>query len=279
MSSWHVDTDLIDRFVHNDPIDHVTAASIEQHLAACPACRLGVAERTGPDLVDDVWSAVVERIDRSHAGIVERSLVRARIEPAPARLLGATPGLRAATLLAVSLVVAVVVWASRVADAAGLFLALAPVVPTALVAISFAANAEPGGEGALATPEYGGRLLLRRALAVEVLALAVLGLGAVFVPLDGGRAVAWLLPATALSAATVAAGARWPTTHAAAVLVGGWFGVLAVGEALDGRSGGPPFADAAAFGATGQVVALAVLGGAVSVVSARRHTLFQEVVR
>jgi hypothetical protein len=159
------------------------------------------------------------------------------------------------------------------------FLALAPVVPTALVAMTFAANADPGGESGMATPEYGFPLLLRRAVAVELLALAILAAGACFVSLDGLRAVAWLLPATALSASTVAAGVRWSTTNAAMALLAGWFGALAVGEVVDGRRGGPPLAEAPVFGVPGQLVALAILVVSVAVVYSHRHSVFQEVTR
>ena len=279
MTTWHVDGELIDRFVRNDPLDHVTAASIEQHVATCSRCQQRVSERTAPDLLDQVWSQVVDGVDRSESRRLDRWLVRVGVEPGPARLLAATAGLRAAAVVAVTLVVAVIVWASRAADAGGVFLALSPIVPTGLVAISFAVNADPAGECGLATPAFGLPLLLRRAFAVQVLALAALGAGSLFVPFDGARALAWLMPATALSAATVAAGSRWPTTHSAAVLLALWFGALAIGEAAGGRRGGAPFADAPVFAMAGQVAALTVLVASIAVVHAHRHTLFQEVTR
>jgi len=106
--------------------------------------------------------------------------------------------------------VAAVVWASRAADAGGAFLVFAPVVPTALVALSFAPGTDPAGECGLATPAYGFALLMRRALTVEMLALILLGTGSVLSPIEGARTVAWLLPAFALSVGTLAAGVRWP---------------------------------------------------------------------
>lgn len=279
MSNWHVARDLIDRFAANEPLDHVTEASIEQHIATCGRCQRRVAERHSNDLVDRVWSGVAARMDESESSIVERWLTGAGIEPAPARILTATPGLSAATVAAVVLVVGAVVWASRAADAAGLFLALAPVVPTVLVAASFATNVEPGGECTLATPEFGLALLLRRVLAVETLALLVLGVGSLFVSFDGARAMAWLLPATALSACTVAAGTRWPTPRSATVLLAAWFAALAVAESIGGDRGGPPFADTPVFGPAGQLTALAFLVGSIGVVYSQRHTVFQEVTR
>jgi hypothetical protein len=278
VTSWHVDVDSIDRFVRNDQLDSVTAASIEQHVATCPRCQQSVSDRTSPDLLDRVWSQVVDEVDHVESGRVQRWLVRAGVEPGPVRLLGATAGLRIAVVTAVALIVAAIVWASRAADAGGVFLALAPVVPTGLVAISFSVNADPAGECGMATPAFGLPLLLRRAVAVEVLALAVIGAGSLFVPFDGARAVAWLVPAMALSAATVAAGSRWQTTHAAGALLAAWFGVLAIGEVVGGR-GGAPFANSQVFEAVGQVAAFAILVGSIAVIHTYRHTIFQEVIR
>jgi hypothetical protein len=91
--------------------------------------------------------------------------------------------------------------------------------------------------------------------------------------------VAWLLPATALSVSTVAAGVRWSTTNAALTLLAGWFGALAVGEFGDGRHAGPPLAEAPVFGVPGQLVALSILVVSVVVVYSHRHSVFQEVIR
>lgn len=280
MSNWHVTEEIIARYVDDEVnLDHVTVASIEEHVERCPSCQRGVRERTRPELLDQVWSGVADRVDRTESGVVERWIVRLGVEPAPARLLGATAGLRVATVAAVVLVVAAMVWASRAADAAGVYLALAPVVPTALVAISFATDAEPGGESGLATPVFGFPLLLRRALAVEVLALLVLAAGSLFISLDGPRAVAWLLPATALSVGTVAVGTRWPAPHAATALLGGWFGVLAAGELIGRREGVPPLVDTPVFGTIGQLVAGGLLVVSMGVVYLERHHVFQEVAR
>jgi len=281
MSDWHVTEEIIARYVDDEvTLDHVTAASIEKHVERCSHCQRSVGEWTRTELLDQVWSGVADRVDRSESRVVERWLVQLGVEPAPARLLGATPGLRLATVAAVMLVVAAVAWASRAADAAGVYLALAPVVPTALVAISFSGNADPGGECGLATPVFGFPLLLRRALAVEVLALLVLAAGSLFISLEGASAVAWLLPATALSVGTVAVGTRWPAPRAAAALLVGWFGVLAAGELVGHRDdGAPPFVDAPVFGMVGQLVAGGLLVVSMCVVYTQRHHVFQEVTR
>lgn len=281
MSNWHVTEEIVARYVDDElGLDHVTVASIEEHVERCSRCQRSVGERTRTELLDQIWSGVADRIDLAESGFVERWLVRVGREPAPARLLGATPGLRLAALGAMVLVVAAAAWASRAADAAGVYLALAPVVPTALVAISFAVNADPGGESGLATSGFGFPLLLRRAVAVEVSALVVLAVGSLFTTLDGARSLAWLLPATALSIGTVALGTRWPAPRAGVALLGGWFAILATGEAVGGRNGAtPPFIDAPVFGPVGQLASGLVLVVSMGVVYAQRHRVFQEVPR
>jgi len=281
MTDWHLTGELTARYIDDQRnLDHATAASIEEHLARCSPCQRRVGEQSGTEWLDRVWAGVADRIDLSESGFVERWLVRVGREPAPARLLGATPGLRLATFGAMVLVVAAAAWASRAADAAGVYLALAPVVPTALVAISFAANADPGGESGLATAGFGFPLLLRRAVAVEVSALVVLAVGSLFTTLDGARSLAWLLPATALSVGTVALGTRWPAPRAGVTLLAGWFGILAAGEVVRAdNAAGPPFVDAPVFGPAGQLASGIVLVVSMGVVYTQRHRVFQEVPR
>lgn len=281
MSDWHMTAELTARYVDDlASLDQATAASIEEHLARCSPCQHRVGELTGVEWLDRVWDGVADRIDLTESGFVQRWLVRVGGEPAPARLLGATPGLRLATFGAMVLVVAAAVWASRAADAAGVYLALAPIVPTALIAISFSANADPGGESGLATAGFGFPLLLRRAVAVEVSALVVLAAGSLFTTLDGARSVAWLLPATALSVGTVALGTRWPAQRAGVTLLAGWFAILALGEVVRADNGaGPPFVDAPVFGPAGQLTSGVVLVVSMAVVYTQRHRVFQELPR
>ena len=95
-------------------------------------------------------------------------LGRVGFDEAAARLVAATPALRAAWLAAVALVVGVVVVACQAADSDGLFLAIAPLLPLAGVAAVFAPGTEPAGEIGSATPLMGFGLVVRRAELVLV---------------------------------------------------------------------------------------------------------------
>lgn len=272
---WHVPDDWLARFVDQPAlVDGLSAASIEQHLSACDRCQTRLASRFPADELSAVWDEVADRIDRTTDGIVGRWTERLGLATAPVRLLAATPALRVGALLALVAIVTAVAWVSRRADAAGVFLLLAPVVPVVLVTASFAPGSDPAGEAGLATPMYGFALIVRRAVALELVAVAVLALGSLFVPLDGLRSVAWLLPALALSLATMAGSVRWRPATMAVVLLATWFGLAVL---TTSRTAGHRLADAALFDASGQVGMAVLAGGAMIVITAYRDVLFQEV--
>jgi hypothetical protein len=277
VTDWHIPDDLMVAFSTNPHRIHdVTAASIEQHLTACRSCQARLAELAERPDLDAIWAEVEDGVDRSRTGLTERLLGWLRVESGPARLVAATPALRIGALGAVAVMVAAVVLVSRVADVGEAFLVLAPVVPTALVALSFAPGVDPAGECGLATPVFGFGLVIRRAVAVEVLALLVLAVGSLFVPLDGLRALGWLVPALALSSGTLAASTRWPAPRAAAVLTVGWASVLVLAYVAEGSR---DLVDTTVFDAFGQTLLAVLAGGACCVMAMNRHVLFQEVSR
>lgn len=275
MSQWHVPDDMLVRFSASPgEVDDVTATSIEQHLTACSSCRSSLADVSpGPEL-DAIWVGVEDRVDRAEVGFTERLLGRLGVESGPAQLIAATPALRIGALGAVGLIVAAVVLVSRATDVEEAFLVLAPVVPAALVALSFAPGVDPAGECGLATPVFGFGLVMRRAAAVEVLALLVLAVGSLFVPIDGPRALGWVLPALALSLGTLAGSVRWSAPQAAAGLTLGWAALLVLAYvAQDGRD----LAKSVVFDPSGQVVFGLVAAVACVVIVLNRQILLQEV--
>jgi len=257
-------------------IHHVTAASIEQHLTACRACQVSLAGVSPRPELDAIWAEVQDGVDRAGVGFTERLLRWLRVESGSARLIAATPALRVGAVAAVGLIVAAVVLVSRVADVGEAFLVLAPVVPTALVALSFAPGVDPAGECGLATPVFGFGLVIRRALAVEVLALLVLGIGSLFIPIDGPTALAWLIPALALSLGTLAGSVRWAAPQAAAGLTMGWATVLVLAYVAEG---GRDLVESAVFDPSGQAVLGLMAVGASVVMMMNRQVLLQEVNR
>jgi hypothetical protein len=272
---WHVPDLWLARFAEQPgSVDGVNAASIEQHLAACGQCQAQLARRFPADELAAVWGEVADRIDRRADGFAGWWSDRLGFSTASVRLLAATPALRASALVALIALVAVVAWTSRRADAAGLFLLLAPVAPVALVAASFTPGADPAGEAGLATPMYGFALIVRRALALELVAVSVLALGSLLVPLDGWRSIAWVLPSLALSLGTMAGSVRWRPITVAAVVLTAWG---AAATASTWRTAGHRLADSPLFDVSGQVGLVALALGAILVITAHRDVLYQEV--
>lgn len=277
MSEWHIPEELMLGFsTHPGEIDDATAASIEQHLTACGDCQADLALMAPQAQLDAIWAEVEDGVDRAGVGFTERWLNRLGFESGPARLVAATPALRLGAVLAVALIVAAVVMVSRAADAGEAFLALAPVIPTALVGLSFAPGADPAGECGLATPVFGFGLVVRRALGIELVALVVLAVGSLFVPIDGLRALGWLLPALALSMGTLAGGVRWSAPATATALTTGWVAALVLAQATSANGS---LIESAVFEAAGQTVLALMATAAFLVVATNRQVLFQEVER
>lgn len=277
MNDWHIpDESLVAFSADPGEMGDAAAASIEQHLTACAECQAALAALAPQAQLDAIWAEVQDGVDRAGIGFVERRLAQLGFESGPARLMAATPALRVGAVLAVGLIVAAVVLVSRAADAGEAFLALAPVVPTALVGLSFAPGADPAGECGLATPVFGFGLVIRRALGIELVALFVLAVGSLFVPIDGLRALGWLLPALALSIGTLAGGVRWSAPTTASALTAGWVGALVVAQVSDSNGS---FADSVVFDTVGQTVLALMVTVAILVAVTNRQVLFQEVKR
>ena len=257
-SAWHAPPELLARFAQ-DPtsLDVATASSVEAHLVACAACRAGVADHADQRVVDLSWAAVADRIDQPRPAVIERLLQRLGVQAATARLVTATPGLRASGVLGLALLSGLAVLASRQADAEGPFLLLAPLVPLVGVALSFASTSDPSGEAGLAAPVFGVGLALRRGAAVLALAFVLLGVAALTVPHLGAAPVAWVLPAAALVSLSLA-GCTWVRPE---VAVGGlaatW--VLGISGAHWLGRFEEPVIELAPFTPVGQALALAAL--------------------
>ena len=268
-AAWHASPALLARF-RDDPgaVDDMTASSVEAHLVACADCRQVLTAGADPALTATSWEAVADRIDRPRPRLAERLLHGAGVNPGVARLLAATPGLRAAGLASVALLATAAVMLSRTAGAEGPFLVLAPLAPLAAVAAAFTPAAEPAGEAALATPLHGVGLVVRRAAVILGMSFALLALAALALPDLGATAAAWVLPALALALGALAL-ATWTRVEVAVVTLGaGW--LLAVTTAWWIADVDTPVADAPTFARAGQVAALVLGGVAVAVLTARR---------
>jgi hypothetical protein len=266
--TWHAADDVLTTFAR-DPraVDRTTAASVETHLAACERCRKVVADAGDAAFAELSWDAIADAIDRPKRSPIERVLA-VLLPPHTARLVAATPVLQAAWLGAVIVVAAAAVAASRNLHSDGVFLALAPLVPLAGVALTFAPAADPAGEAALATPAHGVGLVVARTLAVVATTLPILLLASVLLPVVGAGALAWLLPALALTATTTCVSTWWTPQAAAAGAATTWATAVTVAGYINNAPGA--LARSGLFGVYGQLLFALLLVAALVVGVARR---------
>ena len=268
-TQWHASSAVLAEFAF-DPaaIDDMTAASIEAHLVTCPECRRQMTMTADPALVTVSWDALADRIDQPRARIFERVLQRIGISADLSRLVAATPALQGAALLSICALAVAAAAVSRTTGAEGLFLVLAPLLPLVAVAASFAPAGDPAGEVGIATPVNGAGLVVRRATAVAGITLVILAAAALALPDLGWRAAAWVLPALALSLASMALRTWLRLEVAVAVLAGAWLATVWSLWWLAGLD--TPVIDSAAFAASGQLTAFAAAVASGVVAAARR---------
>ena len=249
-TGWHADADDLRAYARGE-LEAPRLWSVDTHLLACAPCRLALAEAGDPLALDLGWERLDAELDAPRPGVFEALLMRCGVADHTARLLAATPVLRASWLGAVLLVLAMTVLSVYTVDSPSLFLALAALLPLAGVALSYGPALDPTYEMALVAPLHGFRLLMTRTVAVLVASLGLNGLATLALPEYGLRALAWLLPALALTTTGLALTARLGPVLAPALVSGGWVTLLLVAEATTHGTLVP-------FTAAGQGVAAAV---------------------
>lgn len=224
--SWHVTEEDVRAYARGE-LAPPALWSADAHLAACADCRALLAEASDPALLDAGWERLDAELDAPRRGMFETLLVRLGAADHTARLLAATPVLRRSWLLATGLVLMLTVLAVHVIHTPVLFLALAPLAPLASVALSYRPALDPTYEMAVVAPLHGFKLLMIRTVAALGTGLALNGLATLALPGYGLLALAWLLPALALTAAALALSARLGPLLAPALVGGGWLALVA----------------------------------------------------
>jgi hypothetical protein len=224
--TWHVDQDVLDRYQFGT-LDRVASASLEAHVTSCGQCRSMIAFDSA--WVYESWRRIADRVQPSETSVVERVLCWVGVPPHLARVVSVTPSLRPAWLLGVAFTLAFAGIVSQVAvpGSIDLFLAVAPLVPVAGVAVAYGRVGDTAHEITAATPVDPILLLLLRTAAVTVFAFV---LSLIFdVVFSATRETGlWILPALALTLGTLALGAHVSMWLAGVTSAGVWVLLLAV---------------------------------------------------
>lgn len=255
--TWHVAEEDLRAYARGE-LAGPLLWSADTHLVACAECRGVLGEVSDPVALDAGWERLDAELDAPRPGWFEALLTRVGIADHTARLLAATPVLRRSWLAAVVFLLLATVGAVHTVGSPTLFLALAPLLPLAGVALSYGPALDPTYEMAVVAPMHGFRLLMIRTLAVLVAGLGLNGLATLALPGYGLRALAWLLPALALTATGLALTPRLGPVLAPSLVGGAWVAVLLAAQAAQHTAADPlaPFT-AAGQGVAGAVAALA----------------------
>lgn len=225
--SWHVDQEVLHLY-RTGMVDRVTAVSLEAHVTECAECRAGVV--ADDDWLERSWAGIAERVEPGPPTFTERLLVWVGVPSHLARVISITPSLRPSWLLALSLSLVFAAIASRLAIQPGsldLFLVVAPLVPVAGVAVAYGWVGDPAYEITIASPMDPLRLMLMRTVAVTGSAFVLSLVLDVVVPSARGIGL-WILPALALTLATLALGTRVTMWVSSSVSAGVWVTLVGV---------------------------------------------------
>ncbi|MFD0228765.1 zf-HC2 domain-containing protein [Streptomyces hirsutus] len=229
-SRWHVPAEDLRAYARGE-LAAPMLWSADTHLTACAHCRGVLAEAADPVALDAGWERLDAELDAPRPGFLESLLLRLGVADHTVRLLAATPVLRRSWLGAVVAVLLLTVVAGRSGATTGsptLFLALAPLLPLLGVALSYGPALDPTYEMAVVAPMPGFRLLMIRTVAVLGAVFGLNGLATLALPWYGAAALAWLLPALALSATGLALTARLGPVLAPSLVGGAWITLLLV---------------------------------------------------
>ena len=219
-----------------------------------------------PSRVERNWMAISAELFAPQPSRVERWLRRVGLPAAVTRLMVATPALRRAWFVALTLVVFVGLVAAdngSSPDDLLTLLVLAPLVPVLGVSMAYGPGSDPAHEITLAAPLSGFRLIMIRSATVVLCSVAVLALASLLTGAVPSLAFAWLLPSLGLTAASLALMTFTTPRRSGAVVAVGWMVAVIVAR----NSGGDPLA---AFAAAGQISMVLLFGVGLWIAHRRR---------
>jgi len=209
------------------------------------------------------FAAIEAELDAPPESLLARLLKRIGVEDRIVPLVTATPALRRSWIIAVAVALLFALNAASSAVGNGtdrivVFLTIAPLVPVLGVALAFGPAVDPTHEVSIAAPMDGFRLFLVRAITVFSASTTMLLIGSLLVPAGGASRIAWLLPALATTALTMALATRFDPRFAAGGVGALWVIVVVIvsqaatpsamfGPLTQALSGGVTLAAAAMF--------------------------------
>ena len=224
-STFHIEPTALELYV-DGRLSFEEVASVEAHLLSCGDCRAAVVPAASRSRLDSIWGQVVADTLLAPPTRIERMLTACGLREGTARLLTVTPSLRLAWFTAMALVLTFAVLAADSGPRGMLwFLTVAPLLPVAGVAMAYGPTTDPAHELTIAAPYDLVRLVLIRSCAVVASSIAITGIASLLLPYHTWAA-AWLLPALALSAASLAIGTRTEPLVAAAVIAVAWISTV-----------------------------------------------------
>ena len=218
-----------------------------------------------PARIDANWRAISIELDAPRPSRLERALRLVRIPVPVVRMVAATPALRRSWYLSILAVVLVGLGVADPSADGSLFalLVMAPLLPVLGVAMAYGTAADPSHEIQVATPAHGLRLVTIRAATVLSVSIVVIVSLSLLNQAARPVAAAWLLPALAVTTASLAVMTVRPPRQATSFVALGWFAAVLVARIV----ADDPLA---AFRVGGQVAAVAVAAAAAVMTYLRR---------
>jgi len=232
--TWHAEPETLARYARGE-LDDIDAFSVELHVVTCAECRAAIAPTVDEAPLARAWAGVAAEVAMPPPRPIERLLLAADVREHLARLLAATPSLRASWFIAVAVALSFAVVAAHTAvGGVALFLVVAPLLPLAGVAAAYGPGVDPTYEIGLVAPLRSFHLLLIRAVAVLVSTATLALLASLALPRVGWATAAWLLPSLALVAVSLALSSVIAPLAAATGVALVWVATTTLGSALAG---------------------------------------------
>lgn len=246
--------------------------SVDHHLARCAACRGALAQGGARDVTEAGWQRLTDALDVPSRSLAERFLLRLGVPDHMARLAVATPALRRSWLIASLVTLLFTVVAARLSPgaSANLLLIVAPLIPSAGVAVSYGPAFDPMYELGLVMPTHSLRLILFRSTTVLIASTALSALVTLALPVQGLVVFGWLVPSLAVTSLTLALSAFFDPLVVAQATGAGWLAV----SLLAGESG---VSHSALLTFPGQAVVAALALTGAAFIAVQRHR-FEHVV-